>query len=137
MVTVEAKADERFGRYVADELRRVAQVPRSNLPCRIRALAELLFGAAVDVGHLRYQLVHGLAATVLEAQRRVADQAVFAVHEFRTPATDDARRAKNHEDLRSFVSTFGVESITPGRLRRISVAGAPSLPVFVGLPATR
>jgi uncharacterized protein DUF6946 len=136
LVTVEAKADEEFGQYVSDALKAVEGKDASNLPKRIAALSTLLFGEGADPSHLRYQLIHGLAATVLEAQRLEAAQAVFAIHEFRTELTNDKKRERNHQDLRYFMADFGAEYIQAGRLERVAIRGAPDLPVFVGYVTT-
>jgi hypothetical protein len=135
VVTVEAKADESFGRYVADELRRVEDKPTSNLPRRIAQLATLVFGDPTVAQDVRYQLLHGLAATVLETQRRNAEQGAFVIHEFRSTVTDDRKQEANHEDLRRFGAHLGVE-VVPGRLERISLAGEPSVRMFLGLVTT-
>ena len=132
LVALEAKADEDFGPYAHDALVEVDAKPASNLPARIDALTKLIFGD-VDGSDLRYQLLHGLAATVLQAQAREADQAVFAIHEFRTFQTDDAKHEANHQDLRDFMHHFGAESLVPGILQRVGIHGAPGLPIFVGI----
>lgn len=85
-----------------------------------------MFGAGVDATSLRYQLLHGLGATVLEATLRDAEQAVFAIHEFRTPETTEAKHAQNDRDLTVFLAALGPPS--PGELQRITIAGAPDLP---------
>lgn len=137
LITIEAKADESYGPYVHEALAGVAGKSASKLPDRIRALSELLFGPEGEPGDpLRYQLLHGLGATVLEALRTQADVAVFVIHVFRTPETSDAKHELNAADLRSFMARFAAEDIVPDRLRRVTVAGAPKLPVFVGLVTT-
>jgi hypothetical protein len=136
LITVEAKADEPFGPYVSGALAEVEDKPGSNLPARIDVLASLLFGNDFDAGHLRYQLLHGLGATVLEALARNAHQAVFAIHEFRTSETLLAKHEANHQDLREFMSHFGAEYMKPGILQAITISGAPHLPVFVGITRT-
>jgi hypothetical protein len=55
LITVEAKADESFGRLVSDELRAAEKKPKSKLPDRIAALSELIFGPTFDPTPLRYQ----------------------------------------------------------------------------------
>jgi hypothetical protein len=136
LITIEAKADEPFGPTVADALASVAEKPTSNLPARISSLVELVFGAGFDATTLRYQLLHGLAATVLEAQLRGAEQAVFAVHEFSTPETTATKQAQNHHDLAAFLGALGADSPSPGELQRVPTADAPDLPVFIGLVRT-
>ena len=95
-----------------------------------------MFGAEVDATSLRYQLLHGLGATVLEATLRDAEQAVFAIHEFRTPETTEAKHAQNHRDLTVFLAALGADQPSPGELQRITIAGAPDLPIFIGLVQT-
>lgn len=94
---VEAKADERFGNHtIGGELSK--SKPSSNVPCRVENLCGLLFrkpfvgdGARLvgdgtrplkdPIKQLRYQLLFGVAAAVLDARRLQSSVAVFIVHE--------------------------------------------------------
>lgn len=136
LITIEAKADEPFGRYVSEELASVSGKDKTNLPDRIARLTKLIFGTRADLGDIRYQLLHGLAATVLEAQAQGADQAVFVIHEFRSAATDPVKRHTNHQDLADFVRPLGVTSLRTGSLVHIPVDAASTLRVLLGVTVT-
>ena len=73
---------------------------------------------------------------MLEAKLRDAEQAVFAIHEFRTPETTDVKHTQNHHDLAAFLAGLEADPPSPGELQRITLPGAPDLPVFVGLVET-
>ncbi len=105
VVGVEAKADEPFGPTVAERLSAV-EGEISNVPSRITNLSQAIFGSDVDkmIAGLRYQLLHALAGTMIEAIRRQADLAVFIVHEFVTSQTSSHLQANNGADLARFVS---------------------------------
>jgi hypothetical protein len=106
IITVEAKADELFDVTIEDKLRS-AKV-KSNVPKRIDHLCQALFGAALPqrpcLGELSYQLLHGVAATLIAARQKCAAKAVFVVHEFATNKTDPEKLKQNHGDLVAFVS---------------------------------
>jgi len=114
VVGVEAKADEEFGpvtavyRKAAEETRNAEPPVPSRLPERIDELSRVIFARDMDeiIGALRYQLLHGTAGTVLEARRRGARLAVFAVHEFRSGEIQEDRVARNHADLEAFLTVL-------------------------------
>jgi hypothetical protein len=120
LLTIEAKADETFGQTLADELKRSPE--GSNKPKRISQLFERLFGRELvgddQLLHLRYQLLHGLSATLLEAERLAANTGVFIVHVFEG-AADREKMAANWRDFDEFVAALSAEP-TPGKL-----AGVP------------
>jgi hypothetical protein len=78
-VTIEAKADEAFGETIGDTLAKAARVSyKSNIPKRISALSEALFGQSCpDINDLRYQLLHGTAASLIFAREQNAVAAAF------------------------------------------------------------
>ena len=116
LLTVEAKADETFAETLAAELKRAPE--RSNKPKRISELVELLFGRELETGDgvrgLRYQLLHGLGATLLEAERLEVDIGAFIVHVFEG-AADPQKLAANSRDLDEFVIALGATP-SPGQL---------------------
>lgn len=119
LVAVEAKADESFGNLIDDCLAHAK--PPSRVPDRIDHLSRSVFGRPVDrqLGKLRYQLLHGLAGTLIEASNRHAKQAVFVVHEFITDKVTADKVAQNAADLQNFIQAFpGHENvaISPGIL---------------------
>ena len=124
LVGVEAKADEPFGKTIEQEL---AGNPHGNLPNRINLLAQAIFGAAaIDnggvnpaFGPLRYQLLHGLGGTLIEARNRQADRAIFVVHEFRSAQLNQQAFDANQADLEAFlqhIPGFGNQPVQPGSL---------------------
>jgi len=119
-VSIEAKADETFGRPVANELES-AEDRVSKLPERLGRLARALFGLrdSQPIRALHYQLIHGTAAALAFAQQRKASLAVFAVHEFVTNLTEDRKHDANAHALDQFVGflTKGeIISVPGGRL---------------------
>jgi hypothetical protein len=107
VIGIEAKADETFGPIIT-KYRQGKVGTASKVPNRIDGLLRGLFGRPweEDLGALRYQLVHGVAGTLIEAAERNADLAIFVVHEFVSNLTTADKRARNDEDLASFVLHF-------------------------------
>ena len=116
-IYVEAKADEPFGALVGqafDKGERInrafdrgEQPRRSDLPEQIRGLTSAVLGKPVeDCRKLRYQLLYGTAAALSAARKHDAVAAIFAVHEFVTECTEDAKLKKNAKDLNKFVRTL-------------------------------
>lgn len=82
LVHVEAKSDEAFGETVSARVRTAIRQEGNDttLPIRVTKLCKLMFPHSaitgdfddllVRVGHLRYQLLHATAATILDAARQ-------------------------------------------------------------------
>jgi hypothetical protein len=113
-VSIEGKADEPFGDTVANELRKALRRPATDFPQRLEWLTQSLLGVPAfkdpqrknsnpAIQSVGYQLLAGVAATLLEARNRGARGAIFVVHEFRTAKTSDAKMQKNAEALDSFL----------------------------------
>jgi hypothetical protein len=97
-MTLEAKADEPFGRTIAAELAGAGE--GSNLPKRILSLCQSVLGRPPSaVGGLRYQLLHAVAATLIYAKEQGAAAAVFVVYEFHGPSCSAAKLKHNAADL--------------------------------------
>ncbi len=109
LIAVEAKADEPFGDTI-EERKNKTQNPESNISERIDKLCLSIFGRKIDqdakIKHLRYQLLHGLAGTLIEAKNQGAKLAVFLVHEFRSPSLQFDRLLENSEDFKKFFRMF-------------------------------
>jgi hypothetical protein len=103
VVSIEAKADESFGKAIWRVL--ACAKPSSNLPARVRYLSQAVFGRPVDerIAVLRYQLLYGLAAAVIAAGKWQADYAVFVVHEFLSLTLDFDKVVANARDLEAFL----------------------------------
>lgn len=162
LVGVEAKADEPFDAPVSVRLAaahtaaaaaeaeeredRSAQIPR------IEWLARELFGRPArggdgapdpEIGALPYQLLAGLAGTLIEAKARGAEQAALVVHAFHSDALDPEKVATNDAGYARFVLALpGGAALEPeyGRLHGpLRVPGGeriPPLPLYVGIAAT-
>jgi Domain of unknown function (DUF6946)/HD domain len=143
LVGIEAKSDEelgpRIGTYLArTEERNIARKSAgqrpSNIPERIRLLTRLIFGERVmDLSEQRYQLLHGLGGTLIEAAVRGADVAVFMVHTFKSRVADGERIERNRKDVEQFMSLLR----SPSDMREASLfiqndsAGTVRRPYFV------
>ena len=127
LAAVEAKADEPFGQTIKDAYEDSPK--RSNRPDRINRLCVLLFGHPyVDdngiqdsgLGSLRYQLLHGIGAALLEAKAKQADIAVFAVQVFRSDeGTLKENLDRNAKDLFDFLRALEVPDYPPNQLVEI------------------
>lgn len=107
VISVEAKADERFDSSVGRKFDIGERTERSKLPERIRRLTSAVLDKSVaECRELRYQLLQGTAAALSAAAKHEAAIAIFVVHEFVTECTGDANHQKNAEDLNRFVSAL-------------------------------
>jgi hypothetical protein len=111
-LTIEAKADEPFGGTIRETL---ATAPaKSNLPKRIAALAKAVFGhTGPEIDGLRYQLLHGAAASLILAQEQSAAAALFIVLEFRGPSCSRENLDRNRSDFELFVKTLSPSAAPP------------------------
>lgn len=146
VVTVEAKADEPFGRLIGEYYDSKNEMgSRSKVPDRIDALSRVIFGRSLDstIRDLRYQLLHGVAACLIEAGLKGASLAVFLVHEFVTDKTRKELREANRADLKEFVVALGLNAdIKHGSLvGPIAVHGGgfvrKGIPLLIGLAEYR
>jgi hypothetical protein len=149
---VEAKTDEplddplwvRVARVWEREIRQgkaTAQVER------LQRLCEAVFGrpflstdaqgvvrADAALAALPYQLFSGVVGTVLEADRRRADLAVFVVHAFACPNFSQQAVAENEEGIRSF---FGPLLPSEATLEPGALVGPLLLPAGEPIPRLR
>jgi hypothetical protein len=113
-ICIEAKADESFGGTVAEELTQARKRPGTKFPERLHWLTQSLLGLPAFrdnrfsvlsdlVSGLPYQLLSAIGGTLLEAELQGASKAVFLVHEFRTPATLEAKMDANTKALNCFL----------------------------------
>ena len=136
LLTIEAKADERFDMTIGEK---IASAPhRSNIPSRVDHLCSALFGVTPtdnpDLKSLRYQLLHGMCATLIAASERSAAKAVFVVHEFATDKTDEEKRRGNHADMAAFIRTLSRGTIVS--LKEGSLVGPLTVPGGKHVPAS-
>lgn len=137
-VTLEAKADEEFGPTIAERLHAKSAGP--NVRRRISSLSQSLFGPPpLNLGELRYQLLHGIAATLIFAKEQNAAAAVFIVYEFKGPSCSEQKRKANAGDLDAFVAALS-PSASPLKTGQMvgpfSVPGSDrvpaNIPLFIG-----
>lgn len=111
-IGIEAKADEDFDRPLTAKLaaaeKRLEDGMGTDAPERLRILGSMLFGPSFDLGkpaygRIGYQLVSGLAGTVLQAARDGASLAAFVVYEFSSPLTNAEKQKENAKALDAFV----------------------------------
>ena len=137
VVSIEAKADESFGDLVHVARREALKGSRkTNVPARIQLLKEALFAADVDVEEFRYQLLYGIAATLIEASRAKAEIGVFVIHEFLMDGHYSQRKVdQNGEDLLEVLRGLGCEGpMKPGGLIQVPpVPGGRFIPSGIDL----
>jgi hypothetical protein len=110
---IEAKAGEPLdATLIAKHQRAMEQRKQgatTNLPERIEALVETLFGKRlgehVGLGTLRYQLLTAAAGTLVEAQRKRATAALLVIHEF-GGAKDATALSLVQVEVSAFVAAF-------------------------------
>ena len=115
-ISIEAKADEPFGEWVANVLR---TPPPSRRPERLERLCQALLGSqpgdVPGIGELRYQLFHGVAGALAYAGQVNASHALFVVQEFLTPNTKTRQIDANERDLQNFLSLLAPGTAPLGR----------------------
>jgi len=139
-VTIEAKADEPFGDTIGENRSKGKANPKSNVPRRIAALAEAMFGHnGPEIDILRYQLLHASAASLIFAKEQKANAAVFVVLEFHGPSCLSDNLERNKGDFETFLKMLSLGALIPatGILNGpFFVQGGgfvpPYLPLFIG-----
>ncbi|MDF2653266.1 MAG: hypothetical protein K0Q73_9071, partial [Paenibacillus sp.] len=133
-IAIEAKVDESFGEVVSDYIIKSEKAnPRSQIRERIKHISEAIFGSK-DVESLRYQLLHAIAGTLIEAKNQNAVQAVFIIHEFVPFGKVSTKSKQNEEALQSFVKLLTGNALTPRQLvGPISVPGSGNVPKDIPL----
>ncbi|WP_417897762.1 hypothetical protein ABN702_15935 [Bacillus haimaensis] len=140
LLSVEAKADEAYGKVVGEYLKNVSA--RSNVPNRIEQLTSSILGTNTSE-HLRYQLLHAIAGTLIEAREFGATQAIFLVHEFYSDQLNSKNITRNTTDLDAFLSELFEQRINlePNQLLGpVAVNGGEfvpdGIPLYVGKVVT-
>ncbi len=151
ITTIEAKADESFGDEIGPYYDSKLGT-RSSLPARIDALCNAVFGRGLtaEIRSLRYQLLHGVAATLISAKDHRAAKAIFVVHEFHSSRCREAAVLRNRTDWRRFLSALKLEppggqttECDPALFRVVGPAAIPGgefvppgIPLFLGYVRT-
>lgn len=133
---IEAKVDEPFDAPLASKHRdALERSPNSDFPERLRVLGELLFGGSFDVNDavyagLGYQLLSGIAGTLIQAAHDDAPVAAFVIYELVTSKSDPKKRANNAHALESFVRLLpgNYTSVVAGHFLG-PIAYTPALPL--------
>ena len=147
LVAIEAKNDEelgpQIGRYMAkaesENASRLAhgKTRLSRVPDRVANLTRLIFGdRSVDLTDSRYQLLHGLGGTLIEAAQREAHVAVFLVHAFASRSSDLNKVERNERGILRFADLLqsnGGHQVRDGRLLGPVPAGGNGI-VPAGFP---
>jgi hypothetical protein len=141
-INIEAKADEPFGDSTVGAYYDQKLNSSSNVPKRIESLSAALFGKKPDalIRSLRYQLVHSVAATLIEAAAHKAEMGLFLVQEFYSASLNSMKLQQNRTDWTTFVRAFpelnNVEVDKNQILGPISVPGGGrvknSIPLYLG-----
>ena len=142
VIAVEAKVDEGFGNDTAESYYMKAILKRlagdtTNVPGRVEGLIQALFKQpySKNILSLQYQLLHAVAATLVEAKKQSATKAIFVVHTFKTSKMDSVKNKDNNEKLDRFVRVIGLGSrIKDGEIiGPISVPGNGFIPSDISL----
>jgi hypothetical protein len=87
-----------------------------------------------DTSLLRYQLIHAVAGTLIEAVNQEAIQAVFVIHEFVPRRGKSAKAMENDNDLKSFVNLLSGDDQETNRLiAPLFVPGGGKIPSDIPL----
>jgi hypothetical protein len=143
LIAIEAKVDETFGAITSEYVARSkAKNPRSMVPNRVNQLSQALFGTREE-GSIRYQLIHAVAATLIEAKVQGAERAIFVVHQLMSTRMDVSKALNNKADFVQFVEKLTDLKIlytTEKLLGPITVPGGgrvPSdIPLYIGYVRT-
>lgn len=142
-LSIEAKADEVFGRTVGEEIVNAAAQwafeERDGKLERLRLLANAILpryrAGHAKIGQLRYQLLTAIAGAWAFASEVQASVAVLVVHEFLSSRLNAVRLAENHQDLARLVvrvSDGRIPALEAGALiGPMQVPASPSWPGVV------
>ena len=112
IVCVEAKVDESFSATIGSYWKqKSAGQQTTRVPARIETLLKIVFGKDARPDQqpwcdLRYQLLTGVAGTLIQAAKEQAPLAVFIVHEFQTFSVKPNLLKTNGNDYDKFVAAL-------------------------------
>jgi hypothetical protein len=141
-ISIDAKADESFGRALGDEIVVAASQwafsERAAKLKRLQFLVATLLSSRRDgqarLSELRYQLLTAIAGAWAFAAENDAPVAVFVVHEFLPTDPDLARVRENERDLDQALTRITANQVTslrPGQL--LGPLLVPSNPAWPGV----
>jgi hypothetical protein len=144
--------DEPFDEPISDRIDKARRLMAKGTPTgqldRIQRLSHNVFGRPIvrndgtvdaDLGALPYQLLAGVAGTVIEADKRGADIAIFVVHAFHSDALDADAVKQNLAAFQSSVAEIASgpvvvqERVLYGPLRVPGGAGVPASSILLGM----
>jgi hypothetical protein len=143
-IGIESKADDGFGKTMKEQIdlanQKRGQGENTNLDRRMDWLSHCLLGVTLlasddqnasrcqqeqeirtKVLDLPFQLFAGVAGTLLEAKKARSEIAIFVVHQFRTPHTNDNEIKADARALHRFVSLLVQTNPGPNDLPRSRV----------------
>lgn len=147
-VCVEAKADESFeetiGKNWTEAKKTLASNQSSLKKRRLEDLLECVWGVrqpTASLSKLRYQLLHGLVGTAIQAcidSKSAGDVAcgtgVFLIHVFETGKTERKKLKQNQQDLVRFVHALPYVSISTTEILPGYMYGPATVNVPAGFP---
>ena len=106
VVGIEAKADETFGKNISEEL--VTEDISRNKVNRINTLYKNLYGCDIAGGtDIRYQLLTGVSATLLEAKAKNIQKALFLIITFKKEGSYNKEKLEsNIKDMDIFINSL-------------------------------
>lgn len=124
-IGLEAKADESFDEVIGEKyrtaLRKRGAKSSTRTPERFAAVTSLALGREVGAAELtecplRYQLITGVAGTLLQSAREKRDIAAFVVYELASAITEERKRALNGRDYDAFARALPAAPTTASGL---------------------
>ena len=112
-VSIEAKADESFGKTVKKTLESARSITHSKISVRLDLLSKALFSNCVaeTIMELRYQLIYALGAALSLADMSKAVASVFIIHEFHSAQTERKKLERNAADMDKFIAAISSNKI--------------------------
>ena len=112
VLDVEGKVTETYGELVRSALEKARRAPGSYIPGRMERLSRAILGRPVEgsVLDLRYQLLYGVASTLVQAARTNARKAIFLAHVFNRHTASPQLYERNDEELCEFLQHLGRRS---------------------------
>lgn len=119
VIMVEGKVCEDFGPLIKEKIANGQAEKRLNF---LRKKLEI--DDKIDIGEIRYQLLHRTVSAILEAERIGAKAALMLVHSF------DPNKA-HFNDFANFASLYGVVA-TPDKIIGPIIGDSFSIPTYLG-----
>jgi hypothetical protein len=122
-MSVEAKAGESLGEYVKDWLPKPDE--KSRKPERLEDLKRYLGLVGMDLGTIRYQLLHRTASALKEAERFRASAALMLIQSFSKQLDEGSLR-----DYRVFAQLMEAPGATDNRI--VQAMRPTKVPLYLG-----